>query len=516
MLKKSSFPIYLSLLLVWAFFYIRKDYMWITGDDANLATQAMEFQKGLIPNTDFVSGYPGLSGKIQSYFLSITDNPILSQHLFSASLSSILVIILFKCLKQTNRWTVLLYSIFIFMQQHLVNPTPNPGYLFEIFTLLGIIFADKFRLKNARIYAILSGFAFAGSVMSKQYGLFTFLLLFSFFILASDIKSNVLKKQILYIFAIFPTLLFVYYYLTIGLHNGFKSSLTLNFLLFVIPCVFALATFKPASHSLIMKTTLQNNIKRYFIILYSCNISLIFLYFFIYGVSNPIPVLRTLYIDSPKNINENLALIIISPNYIMRGSVAALMVVFFIKFVSNFEVKARNSLKKTFITILVIFTFWKMGNLSGTPFVPIMTLYLIFISNRSKNILFRILTYNYLLYTVLLIPYSNYSFHITFIVFLLLIANTSSELRPPSSSKKFNNALLAISSFVLIFSLIGKEYIDISRLPRFQYDNVIFRSGDAKWALEIRNMISVHNQDDCHSSACEFLWLSTSKNFRSS
>ena len=516
MLKKTSFPIYLNLLLVWSFFFIRKDYIWIAGDDANLATQALEFKKGSIPNIDFVSGYPGLSGKIQSYFLLITNNPILSQHLFAASLSSILIIILFKSLNRTNPWTILLYSIFIFMQQHLVNPTPNPGYLFEIFLVLGIISAEKFRQKSTRIYGALSGLAFAASIMSKQYGIFTVTLFLSVLILACEIKSKVIKKLLLLVYAIFPILFFIFYYLTISLHNGFKTTLTINFFFFLTPCIFAFATFKSQTNPFVIKATFRNIIIKYSIILYSYAISIIIIYLIIYKFSNPITVLRILFVNSPTSINENLALVSISQNSLLRGTFAALMIIFFIKLVSNLKLSAKDIFNKSFITIVIILIFWKMGNLSGTPFVPIITIYLIHISNKNESILLRVLTYNYLLYTVLLIPYSNYSFHMTFMILLLLTSKTSPEFQLSNPRIKFNNTLLAVTSFVLIFALIGKEYIDIDRLPRFQYGNVIFRSGDAKWGAEIGNMANVSHQHDCASSACEFLWLVTSKNVRSS
>ena len=57
----SFFAFALYLIFVWSLAYVRRDYLWITGDDANLLEQSLLITRGFIPNIDFFSGYPGLS-----------------------------------------------------------------------------------------------------------------------------------------------------------------------------------------------------------------------------------------------------------------------------------------------------------------------------------------------------------------------------------------------------------------------------------------------------------------------
>jgi hypothetical protein len=91
--------------------------------------------KGRTPNVDFFSGYPGLSQEIQGLLIrALGDKPII-QHIYSAILASLIGIYFYLKFKRINGWLIFLVLFFGYTQAFLVNPTPNPGHLFQLFAI---------------------------------------------------------------------------------------------------------------------------------------------------------------------------------------------------------------------------------------------------------------------------------------------------------------------------------------------------------------------------------------------
>ena len=164
--------LFLYLILVWGFALIRMNYLWIAGDDPNLIMQAALTRNGFKPNLDFESGYPGLSQFIQSGLMYVFGINIFSQHLYSALLASITGLLICINFPRLPQWLLTLGLVLIYCQQHLVNPTPNPGHLFELFLLAIFTLVNRREVRSNRFIFCASFLLLGIAFLSKQYALF--------------------------------------------------------------------------------------------------------------------------------------------------------------------------------------------------------------------------------------------------------------------------------------------------------------------------------------------------------
>jgi hypothetical protein len=513
--KYSTLLIY--LVFVWFIAFLRKDYLWIDHDDPNLLSQSILISKGFIPNLDFFSGYPGLSIQIQAVIIKIIDASPFSEHIYSALQASILGLVLLWFRSNIQPWIIVLFLFFIYSQGMLINPTPNPGYLFDVAFIIGLKKAIDFFNGMKLLDVFIAGIFFGISFLFKQYGIFGPIC----FYLASValLNSGTKLKNTIYIFSmLFIHLGIIYKYFFGGLLPNIEANywgVIENTILFIIPCfaaLFANLTLtgsQSPSKQLSLKLAFKANL-----ILVGTFIGLIFLYFtIVYGYSNIPDVMKELFFFAPRYINEDFVKVLFSKNHILR-SVFGLIILF-----SPLILSYVGNSKYLFFflgggLISVFFLFFRISNLSATPFLPIFFISLIFVStfilkSNFKRILLAILS-GISPFFLILIPYPKFSYHIPILVFLLIIFLSHHKNYLNSYSKKIifkrDFFYICLISFIPILFLL-KTSDHLKKINLYTFRNFSFKS-DVNWQMSIQEAYKVQSGNGhCSTYACRYLLL---------
>ena len=297
----------LYLVFVWSLAYVRRDYLWITGDDPNLLEQSLLITRGFVPNIDFFSGYPGLSLQLHALIIESMGPAPLTQHIYLALQASAFGLVLFWVGKDSKPWLVLLLLVFTYSQGMLLNTTPNPGYLFETFFVLGLKKSlDYFRGANLAA-AAWAGFFFAVSFLAKQYGIFGPLCFFIATLVLLDVGTSLrialsgavlsmCAASILYVYLGHPALTGTQHQLLAGNATVFALPVLVSLL-----SILALGNNPPGSG-----VTFSNGVRAN-LVLYGVFLVTLLLYFvLVYGVNNVTDVIREIMILAPRKINNQV------------------------------------------------------------------------------------------------------------------------------------------------------------------------------------------------------------------
>lgn len=501
-----AFSIY--LILVWGFAIIRSRYLWITGDDPNLLVQSILTRQGNKPNFDFESGYPGLSQFTQSFLMHIFGINIFSQHLYTAILSTITGFLICINFSKIPAWILSIALIIVYCQEHLVNPTPNPGHLFVVILLILYTLNNKLVIKNQLVKISAVSFFLGVSFLSKQYAL----IIFGSFILLQISRLHITKlrkykdKFILLIGFMVATA----YYTFLIPNSNLKFDALINLCLCLIPFLVFLVLNSRNEYS--NRTLGIGNLV--FIIVTSTIvfISTITLgLMLLYGTSNLNQLWKITLFEAPKQINSNLVLFQIN----IRNTASMIFFVLFIFLVIaiNFYDHKLNSNKviNSFIvvnlTILAVMSFTQLGNLSANLIISILPTFIVLLFFKYlKNELRKHEFYLFALtcYQFVLIPYPNINFHIViYIVGLLILVSNISFFK---SNKAISVSILL--PMILTSLLLYKEIKDINTMNTYTYSGVTFKSADQNWNQEIT---SAKNADEdisnCTTFGCKLLIL---------
>ena len=153
--------------------WIRREWVWIVGDDQNLMMPAINIGRGLTPNIDFDNGYPGITFYVQRVIMLIVGEQPISEHVYTAIQAALFALVAAWMLRRhfppALTWLLI---FFIWTIGHRLNPTPNPGNVTQALSLLALYWMDRFgsslRLRDAVIAGSLAGLAF----LFKQPGIF--------------------------------------------------------------------------------------------------------------------------------------------------------------------------------------------------------------------------------------------------------------------------------------------------------------------------------------------------------
>jgi hypothetical protein len=180
------FVVFLGFLLTYA--WIRRDWVWIVGDDQNLMMPAINIGRGLTPNIDFDNGYPGITFYVQRAIMLVVGDQPISEHVYTAFQAALFALIAAWVLRRhfpaPLTWILV---FFVWTVSFRLNPTPNPGNITQALTIMSLYWMDRFgsrlQLRDALIAGSLAGLAF----LFKQPGIFlpvVFLLYSSYAFLA--------------------------------------------------------------------------------------------------------------------------------------------------------------------------------------------------------------------------------------------------------------------------------------------------------------------------------------------
>ena len=509
-----AFSIY--LVLVWGFAIIRSKYLWITGDDPNLLVQSILTREGNKPNFDFESGYPGLSQFTQSFLMQIFGINIFSQHLYTAMLSTITGFLICINFSKIPVWILSTALIIVYCQEHLVNPTPNPGHLFIVILLILYTINNKLVIKNQLVRISVTSIFLGVSFLSKQYAI----IIFGSFILLqiSRLNNTRFRKYRNKFISLIGFIVAISYYTFLIPNSNLKFDALINLSLCIIPfLVFMILNSRNESSS----RTLEIG-KLLFIIVTS---TLAFIstittgLVLLYGTSNLSQLWRITLFEAPKQINSNLVLF--QSNSKNTASMIFFVLFIFLVVAIHFYDRKPNSTKIINIFIVVnliilsVISFTQVGNLSANFIIcAIPTLIVLLFFKYLKNELPNYESYLFALtcYQFVLIPYPNVNFHIVvYICGLLILVSNISFFK---SNKAISVSILL--PILLTSLLLYKEKKDIDSMNTYTYSGVTFKSADQNWDKEI---VSAENSNDnisnCTTFGCKLLILLSNESKRS-
>jgi hypothetical protein len=504
--------LFVYLFLVWGFALVRINYLWIAGDDPNLITQAALTRDGLKPNLDFESGYPGLSQFIQAGIMHVFGTNIFSQHLYTALLASLMGLLICINFSRLPQWLLSLGLVLIYCQQHLVNPTPNPGHLFELFLLSTFTLINRQVIRSKK-FIFCSSFILLGvAFLSKQYAIFVLL---GYAISQFENVNWKISDRKKYMLLMFTGVLAASSYYFLLIPNGtMKLQASASLFAMVLPFIVLIcANYRSQS---LKKTQSFANTAR--------DITLgatVFLLTILVGLavlyqSIRLPhVLYQVLIEAPRRINDNTVLLSFSLDSVK--SIGA-----FIGFAicTVYLVVAQYSNQKNnfrvfvfhFLAILIgALTFTQIGNLSSTLALilfPIVVIYTYFKKIRVVPSNRRQFFYVLACYQFVLIPYPNINFHIMMFVvaFFILVTDSYGVLL----TKKM--AHLWAFPILLVILLLVHEVRTIDAMKTYSFQNVEFKSGSTSWELAITDAQNAKGDlSACSTLGCKMLILVSEK-----
>lgn len=509
-----AFSIY--LIFVWGFAYIRRDYLWITGDDPNLLEQSLLITKGFIPNIDFFSGYPGLSIHIHALIIKAFGVAPLSQHIYVALQATALGIVFFWIGRNVKPWLILLLLVFIYSQGMLLNPTPNPGYLFETAFILGLKKTVDYFKSACLIDASVAGGLYAIAFLAKQYGIFGPVCFFIASLALIDARS--MFGKLVFGFALSVTsgaILYVYFGRLIPGNEQYELLLK-NALLFIIPTVvglisnFGIRKFDPSEKPFTLALAIKANL-----ILVGSFLGVVLSYFIaVYGTSEISGVIREIMILAPRRINGYLLAVDFSYRQLPR-SIFALLVLFLPLIAIQLSKNKYFFALYPISGVIASFLVFKSGNLSATPFISIAFVVLTFaaifsLKGDDKKHLVAVLA-GLAPCFLILTPYPNYAYHIPIVVFFILLCYPCERVPAVESARRFLPAIgfipLCAVAFSLWFSMTNASE-QMRGLKTYSFRDITFRTGDANWEKAIEEAYKFEGgSGNCSTYACRYLLL---------
>jgi hypothetical protein len=499
---------FIYLILVWGFAVIRSNYLWITGDDPNLLVQSILTREGKEPNFDFESGYPGLSQFTQSFLMQVFGVNIFSQHLYTALLSTVTGLLICLNFRKVPVWILATSLILIYCQEHLVNPTPNPGHLFILILIALYTLINVLPIKNNLIKTCLISLFFGISFLSKQYAI----IFFVGFVLTeiSFLKEPKFAKYKYKLILLMGLAVALLYYIVLIPYGTLKILALFNLTLSFLPFAFFLylnKQNKTDERSIELKELL-NTIVISSIVFISTAVTGLVLLYRDWDVNN---LLKVILFDMPKKINSNLVLF----QFDYESIVSMISFTFFmiVILILNFYSQNYSSYKIFYfpITLVLIlsavFVFSKIGNLSANlvmVVLPILIIVLFFKHLRSVLPKYKLYLFSLTCYQFVLIPYPNINFHIAaYVIGLLILVSKLSSF----NQNKFVLTTLLLP-VLLSSSLLYKEHKDISQSETYFYGSLKFKSADDGWINEIENA-NIANKDisECETAGCKLLIL---------
>ena len=513
-----AFAIYLTF--VWGLAYIRHDYLWIVGDDPNLLQQSILMAKGFVPNIDFFSGYPSLSIQLNSFIIDLFGVQPLTQHIYAALIATSLGVVLFWVAKNVKPWLVLLFLIFIYFQGQWLNPTPNPGFLFEALFIAGLKKSLDYFERGEYIHALLAGSFFAISFLAKQYGIFGPVAFFIASLVLLDIRP--LKQRVIFGLALLTvSSSILYLYLGKLIPNGDQYDVLIrNVLLFVVPTFAVLISVlalknNPAEKLISLTIALRANL-----IVTGTFVGLVALYFLAtYGANHIYAALLEIMILAPRKINTYLVPVNFSHDSWVRTTYALLILILPIAAEKYFVGKyfsVIQSVAGVFSGILL----FKAWNVSSTPFISIAFVAIVAVTffvlrDMSRRRLLAMLA-GFAPCILILVPYPNYAYHIPVVVSfgLLFYAHAQANLQVVGGARHFSS-LSGLLPYVVIaliswYALISASK-EMNNYKTYSFAGITFRSGDLGWGDAIKEARHVENGSaGCATYACRYLLLTRS------
>lgn len=496
------------LILVWGFALIRSKYLWITGDDPNLLVQSILTFKGQKPNIDFESGYPGLSQFTQAGLMHIFGVNIFSQHLYTALMSSFTGILVCINFRQLPNWVLSTGLIVIYSQEHLVNPTPNPGHLFVLLALIAFTISNKKIVKNEMFQIIINSILLGISFLAKQYALFVLLGFILMKISNFHGKNN--NKSNHFFIGFLGIAAATSYYIGLIPNGDSKVEAIGNLVILLTPYlifVYINSKVKPNVTQIGIRALLKSILVSTFT--FSCTV--IIGLSVLYRTTDVIRIIEKILIEMPRRINSNIVLIQISRSTIqslIAFTVFLLAIWFMLILENSYNTSQKRQIFQKMLAILIaIIGFSKIGNLSGNLALSILPILIIIyyykISKRfppSRKLFFFILTS----YQFILIPYPNINFHILIYVMALFIL--ISDTGKTTIRKKKSIAFLLPLGLTTL--LLAHEIQTLNSMQIYIYRDITFQSQDSNWQKIINEAEGSNGEYlSCKSIGCEMLVL---------
>jgi hypothetical protein len=461
--------------------------------------------KGRTPNVDFFSGYPGLSQEIQGFLILLLDGRPFIQHVYSSTLASLIGIYLYSHFKKINHWLMLLFLFFGYTQTFLVNPTPNPGHLFQLFAIVVILNVMSQGRSEAIRYAII-GICLALSLMSKQYGLVLVLCITEYFFIL-NLKSEFRRKGIS-ILLLFNIFLISIYYLSVRKDANSDFNFNLSALMLVIPVLYLGFELIRGDNKVIPNFTFSTFIPIFFIL------TILICYVWIYSIRNPLPILQELFIYAPREINKNVVAVAFSLSSVSRAFLGLLLLFTLCRV--NLFLSTNGVFKKQIVllslTVILLLCFRFMGNLSGTPFLFFAFTLLFTLSkemNPGERENVQVMMFCITPLFFILIPYPNISFHIFIIIlFFAYILDNTNQRRSLEREGMLRDIPVILTSLVLLAGYLVHENQWIRSLPNYQVYDILIESESDAWNYSIETA-SQSESIKCTDFGCWYLRLAT-------
>lgn len=523
--RQIIFYFILYLILVWGYAYIRKDYLWIDGDDPNLLQQSLLITKGFIPNIDFFSGYPGLSIYIQALIVRLFGAFPISQHIYTAILATFLGVAYFWAGKNTSPAVIFLLLVFSYSQGILLNPTPNPGYLFEIAFVIGLKKTFDYTISHKAFDAAITGLCFAIAFLAKQYGIFGPIIFLLSTVALLDINANT-RKLIFSIFIVFIISAVLYsYFGNLVLNSSYNNTGELisagaqfnlimkNAFFFALPVTFGMILFIAISNKLQVNSVPLPSVVHSNLLLLSTFLGTIFLYLtLIYGIQNTPRVLQEIMILAPTRINSYLIELSLSKASIARATIG-LIITFIILKIIHIAPHKGITLLFTAASIMIGALTIRGANLSATPYLPFaysaVIIFLYFRAKKFDNPSILIVAIATAPLCLILIPYPNFAYHIPLLCFILLLSGSYIYKTPgeQGSCTRVRHPPLSIA-FTLVAAALLKASIDVGSYSTYTFAGTKFVSSDPRWQSALNEAKAVlAGQGNCSTYGCRYLLL---------
>lgn len=514
-----AFSIYLTF--VWGLAYIRHDYLWIVGDDPNLLQQSILMAKGFVPNLDFFSGYPSLSIQLNSFIIDLFGAKPLTQHIYSALIATLLGVVLFWVATNVKPWLVLLFLIFIYFQGQWLNPTPNPGFLFEALFIVGFKKSLDYFERRKYTDALLAGIFFAISFLAKQYGIFGPVVFFIASAALLDVRP--LRQRVIFglaLLTVSSSVLYLYFGNLIP--NGDQYEVLIrNAFLFTVPTFAGLISVLALKNNSAEKLISLTMALRANLIVTGAFIGLVALYFLAtYGANHIYAVLLEIMILAPRKINTYLVPVNFSHDSWVRTTYALLILILPIAAEKYFVGKYFSVVSAVACVFSGILLF-KAWNVSSTPFISIAFVAVVaatffVLRDASRRRLLAMLA-GFAPCILILVPYPNYAYHISVVVFfgLLLYAHSQENLQAVGGARHFSS-LSGLLPYVVIaliswYALLSASK-EMNNYKTYSFANITFISGDPGWRDAIEEARHVENgSGGCATYACRYLLLTKSR-----
>ena len=509
-----AFSIY--LMFVWGLAYIRRDYLWIIADDPNLLEQALLITKGFIPNIDFFSGYPGLSLYIHAWIIEAFGFAPLSQHVYVALLATALGLVFFWIGRNIKPWLILLLLVLIYKQGMMLNPTPNPGYLFETAFILGLKKTIDYFKSTCLIDASVAGVFYAIAFLAKQYGIFGPVGFFIASLALIEIRPTI-RKLIFGLSLSVTSGMILYVYLgSLIPSNEQHELLVKNVLIFILPTLAGLVSNfvinndetpdKPFTLLLAFKSNL---------ILAGSFFSVVLSYFIVvYGASHISGVIQEIMIQAPIKINNYLVAVDFSYKQWVR-SVFTLLVLFLPLLALQMSKHKYFFAFYPISGVIASFLVFKSKNMSATPFLSmafVVLTFVVFVSLKGddKKRLLAVLA-GIAPSFLILTPYPNFAYHIPIVAFFVLLCYPRERTTAVENNQRLFPKMGFVPLYAIAFILclsIANESKQMQRLKTYSFKNITFRTSDANWgrAIEEANVV-MGGYGNCSTYACRYLLL---------